>query len=371
MNTKKAIHRLGGLLMLAGVVFAQTACAGVVIPEAKAAQGPVRIVVLPFYTEEGTDAKDAGYEARHYRRIAKFINNQLGRHGFEVINPFAAELKEEEYNRYRERSREDSPLAAREMTRKYATDVAYIVWLDVKKRMTGDGYCNAQARIEGEGYDSGARDLGAGLIKTFKVTRRDCDDAIVEAEKEVGDIVGRTLTAWRGSDAARHVVVSSGSAATGSEEGGVIRRGASKLENLINVRLEGGTQYELVEVFGKVVNTVRGVTEAKTYRVRVEPESAQASLAIWRVRIEDTDPFRLQANVMKMLADISEAGGELVLKGVPYRYDAVEIDLLKGIRPGDATTREIVFIVDRERVRDQEFSQLDSAGRVRGDSGYD
>ena len=370
MNTKKAATRLGSLVVLAGSLVVQTACAGVVIPDAHAAQSPVRIVVLPFYTEEGTDAKDAGYEARHYRRIAKFINNQLARHGFEVINPFAAELKEEEYNRYRERSREDSPLAAREMTRKYATDVAYIVWLDVTKRMTGDGYCKAQARVEGEGYDSGARDLGAGLIKTFKVTRRDCDDAIVEAEKEVSDIIGRTLTAWRG-DAAAPRVVSSTSAATGSGEGGVVQRAADALENLINVRLEGATQYELVEVFGKVINTLRGVTETKTYRVRVEPENAQASLALWRVRIEDTDPFRLQANVMKMLADISEAGGEIMLKGVSYRYDAAEIELLDGIRPGDATTREVVFVVDRERVRDKEFSQRGRTDKTGSGSGHD
>ena len=366
MRANRWNRRLGGLLILAGALFAQTACATATLSDS-----PVRIVVLPFYTEEGTDAKDAGYEARHYRRIAKFINNQLARHGFEVINPFAAELREEEYNSYRKRSREDSPLAAREMTRKYATDVAYIVWLDVKKRLTGDGYCKAQARVEGEGYDSGARDLGVGLIKTFKVTRRNCEDAIVEAEKEVGDIVGRTLTAWRGSADARRVV-SSGGVTAESGGGGAVQRAADALQNLVNVRLEGGTEYELVEVFGKVIHTVRGVVDARTYRVRVEPESAQASFALWRVRIEDTDPFRLQANVMKMLADISEASGRITLKGVPYRYDTVEIELLKGIRPGDATTREIVFVVDRERVRDLEFSRRDGDGYQRvGNSGYD
>ena len=60
--------------------------------------------------------------------------------------------------------------------------------------------------------------------------------------------------------------------------------------------------------------------------------------------------------MMKMIDDILDAGGEITLKGVPYRYTAAEIDLLKGLRPGDSTTREIQFVVDRERARDREFS---------------
>lgn len=42
--------------------------------------------------------------------------------------------------------------------------------------------------------------------------------------------------------------------------------------------------------------------------------------------------------------------------GVPYRCTAAEIDLLKGIRPGDSSTREIPFVVDRERARGREFT---------------
>lgn len=321
---------------------------------------PTRIVVLPYYVEKGAD-KNAGYEARHYRRMMKFINNQLVRHNFEVVNPFASDLKEAEYNKFMQRAREDSPLAAQEMTRKYATDAAYIVWLDVKKEHTADGYCKVRSRVEGEGYDSAARDLGVGVIKNFTVTRRDCEDAIVEAEKEVGDEVGRTLTAWGGRPTSGGVVSTSyagGAAAAGDgRTEGVVQRRTDALANLINVRLEGATKYETVEVFGKVIVTARGVVEAKNYRTRIQAGHPQASQAIWRVRIEGTDPFRLQANVIKTINNISDAGGEITLKGVPYRYTAAEVDMLKGIRTGDTTSREIVFVVDRDRVRDQEFAE--------------
>lgn len=337
--------------LLSGMVFANKVMA------------QTRIVVIPLYTEEGRDAKEGGKQTLHYRRAMGFIENQLVRHGFEVINPFARDASEAEYNRVMERSREDSPMACKEMCKKYGVDAAYIVWLKVKIKKTEDGYCKAKARLDGQGYDSGARSLGANVSKTFKVTKRDCDDAIAEVEKEVGDLVGRKLTAWSGGRGHRSVVGTAGGGTAAPQTsvrettgGGVIKRRTDEFENLINVRLDGATEYELSEVFGKVVNTVTGVTEAKRYSSSLIPDNPQACFVTWRVRIEDTDPFRLQANIMKMIDDILDAGGEITLKGVPYRYTAAEVDLLKGIRPGDSTTREIQFVVDRERARDREFS---------------
>ena len=106
--------------MLFGNVFGATAMA------------QTRIVVLPFYVEEGADSKEGGKSTLHYRRMMRFINNQLTRHGFEVINPFAKDASEKEYNRVMERAREDSTLACLEMCKKYSVDVSYVVWLKVK-----------------------------------------------------------------------------------------------------------------------------------------------------------------------------------------------------------------------------------------------
>ncbi len=362
MDTSKVgrMNRSGGGLLFYAACLTAALLLGTVF--ANSAMAQTRIVVIPLYTEEGRDAADGGNQTLHYRRTMGFIENQLVRHGFEVINPFARDASEAEYNRIMERSREDSPLACQEMCKKYAVDAAYIVWLQVKIKRTVDGYCKAKARLDGQGYDSGARSLGANVSKTFKVTRRDCDDAISEVEKEVGDLVGRKLTAWSGGRAHGSVVshgggtVVSESADASPTEGGILHRETTKKENLINVRLDGANEYELTEAFGKVINTVTGVTEAKRYSSSLVPDNPQACFVVWRVRIEDTDPFRLQANVMKMIDDILDAGGELTLKGVPYRYTAAEVDLLKGLRPGDATSREVQFVVDRERARDREFS---------------
>jgi len=344
-----------------------------------AASGPTRIVVLPFYNEDGVDTRDGGQATIHYRRMMGFINNQLVRHDFEVINPFASDASAREYNRVQERAREDSSLAGLEMCKKYGTDAAYIVWLKVKPKKTADGYCKASARLDGVGYDSAGHDLGVTVSKTFKVTRRDCDDAIAEVEKEVGDLVGRKLTAWSGggrtslpSDSAPVATVpamAQASAVTVTQHpettGGALARNIKKHESLITVRLDGATDYEVVEAFGKVVNTVTGVIAAKRYSSRIVPDNPQASYVNWRLTIDGTDPFRLQTNIQKMLLDISDSGGTVQIKGVPYRYTAAEIDLLKGIRPGDATSREIQFVLDSELVRDSEMAGRHDAYKTR------
>ena len=356
---RKLMKGLFGVCFSQVTVFCLTAVLmlGIVTPVKASAQSPTRVVVLPFYVEKGHDAKDAGEIAKYYRRSIRFINNQLVRHGFEVINAFAKELAETEYSRVMERAREDSPLAARDACKKYGAEIAYIVWLNIQPKKTADGYCKVRIGLDGEGYDSAGHDLGVGMYKSFIVTKRDCFDAVAEAGKEIGDVVGRKLTAWSGSTSGSANVIGSKGSGTSSQGGGALARKSKSLENLIEVRLDGATEYTLSEIFGKVVNTARGVVEAKRMASNIVPNNPQACWVTWRLRIEDTDPFRLQSNIMKMVHDILEAGGELHYKGVPYRYTAAEVDLLKGIRPGEATSRRIQFVIDRELARDKEFQE--------------
>ena len=329
-----------------------------------------RVVVLPFYSEQGNDVREGGRATQHYRRIIRFINNQLVRHNFEVINGFAADASEREYNRVMERAREDSAMACLEMCKRYSADAAYIVWLNVKTKTTDEGLIKASARLDGEGYDSAGRDLGIGLSKTFIKTKTDRDDAIAEVEKEVGDLVGRKLTAWSGKSGSNTDVISTRPSAPPArpappvdapapgpvpEEGGILKKSADALENIIDIRIDGATEYEALEVFQKVLNTATGVTKAKRYSTFMKPDNPQACHATWSVTIEDTDPFRLQANIMTMIKQILDAGGDITLKGVPYRYTAAEVNLLMGLRPGDTTSREIQFVYDRERMKDKEM----------------
>ena len=102
MSAIKGPVRLYGAMLLAWALLAQAAWAR---------ENP-RIVVLPFYTEGGTMATEGGSDQIHYRRVSRYINNQLKRRGFDVLNPFAVIARESEYNRLHQRAIEDSVLAA-------------------------------------------------------------------------------------------------------------------------------------------------------------------------------------------------------------------------------------------------------------------
>ncbi len=158
---------------------------------------PVRIVVLPGYAESGQDVSSEQEIMAHYRRAMRFINNQLVNHGFAVVNPVAKELQENYYDQMNQRTTTSTKAVCASINQKYETDAAYIIWLNVRPQRTKDGFCRATARIEGEGYDSAGNDLGAGLSKEFTTVRRNCMEAVEVAEKEIGYIVGKKLTAYQ------------------------------------------------------------------------------------------------------------------------------------------------------------------------------
>ena len=197
--------------------------------------------------------------------------------------------------------------------------------------------------------------MGANVLKTFKVSRTDFDEAVAVVEKEVGDVVGRTLTNWSKREYAQNIINKNSEAKQGE---GVLAKNIKKQEKYINLRLDQANEYEIVEVFGKVVNTVRGVVDTRRFNQRIVSDNPQACVTEWEVEIDTsaTDPFRLQANIMKMVNDILDAGGTIRIDGVPYRYTPSEMKLMMGFMPGEATSRSVQFVIDRERMRDSEFS---------------
>ena len=143
---------------------------------------------------------------------------------------------------------------------------------------------------------------------------------------------------------------------------------AKNIENqakYINLRLDKANEYEIVEAFGKVINTVSGVRHARRFNQRIVPDNPQACVTEWEVEIDKstTDPFRLQANIIKMINDILDAGGTIRINGVPYRYTPSEMKLMMGIMPGSATSRSLEFVVNRERMRDREFAGRHDTGK--------
>lgn len=316
------------------------------------AANPYRIVVLPFYVEQGNDIRDPILNNRDYRRVRGLINNHLVRSGFDVVNASAADISQQDYDTLAQKFQADSQTSIVDLNRRYATDAVYIIWLEanvIHGRGQDSGLCKIKLNVDGEGYASDNSSLGATMAEQVMVGGGDCRDALRNAEKSVANIVGEFIA---GTSTQPNPSITShnlGDDMTLRPAGkSLLERQLDNKEALITIRLNGITRYETIEVMGKVLNTVNGVLYAKRLMSNFTPNNAQASYEVWRLSYDSdlTDLFRIQANIMNMITDIIYSNGKLTLKGVPYRYTAGQVSLLKGIRPGRTSSKEIQFIFD-------------------------
>ena len=318
------------------------------------------IVVVPHYVEEGLESKDS-VDKDHFRRLIRVINNRLVKSGFEVINAAATEAIVHDQEKDFEISKTDSRMNGESICHKYGTDLAYLLWVKIKTEKTTDGYYKVRAFLEGECYDSAGRDVGASISKVLKLTKKDRAEAIWKVEEDVAYKLARILTAWNKrnhssnyqSNRNNNSVINSNTTDTSN----ALQKRVNVLKNSYRVHLRGATQNTVTEVFGKVLNTATGVISVVQQSSKLIPDSPQLCLSIWSVDVENTDTFRLQSNINKMINDIIASDGELILKGVPYRYSGYEVELLNGIRPASTTSRSIEFVIDTESARDKDYTK--------------
>ncbi|MGE4180943.1 MAG: hypothetical protein AB7J34_14055 [Limisphaerales bacterium] len=362
-----SIHplRLAARAVLAG------ACLLAASHSAKAAAKPTRIVVLPMFSMDGQNLSDSGIARSHYLTVLGPIENRLVQSGsFEVIDPLATEVGEKEYQRTLGEARSQTSLAVRNLAQKYAADIVYLVDLNVRVHEVEPGFFEALTQVQGRGFDSANRNLGLNLDRTYKHSSEDRGTAVNEVEKEAGRGIARILTDRTEADAApvSPVEVPTPAATSGLDgitanpppatagTGSPIERRAALHEDSVIVRLDGATSPEIAEAFGKILNGALGVVEAKLFSAHLDPGARQASYAVWRLRIDGTEPFRLQANIKKDIDDILKSGStEYWLRGIPYRYTRDQLSQLKGIYPRTQTTREIQFHVDPDRAENLEI----------------
>ena len=161
---------------------------------ATAADGPIRISVLHLYSATVSDTTDDGL----VRHISRLIDDSLVRSGFKVVNPFAHMLTEEMNRFLEDQPREEIARAVIELARKAMVDVVYTIRLDVETRISDEGFCQASARVRGEGYDGEANPIGVGISRSFRRTQRNCDGASDGVIKEMAGELARLLAAALG-----------------------------------------------------------------------------------------------------------------------------------------------------------------------------
>jgi len=137
---------------------------------------------------------------------------------------------------------------------------------------------------------------------------------------------------------------------------GCAQTGVSKSGSVL-VSLEGANEYEVVEIFGKIIHATHGVVDAKNLSQEIVPNNPQECKALWQVESSSkTDIFRLQTNIMKRADDVINAQGQAKINGVPFRYSPSDVYLLMGLVPASTTSQSIRFIIDRDRARERQLS---------------
>jgi len=276
------------------------------------------IVILPF-------KKDLDYSLTNenkslYERIIGLISNHLVE-DFIVIDPFAAELKEYEYQAYWKLAHKKPKTTCIEICRRFACDIAYIAWIDQKETPTADGYHRVTTSFEGNGYDAAARTLGINFSETVNRTLMNFFDAQRESHKILAEIVGEELLLK-------------------------LRKHSTLYKNILTVRVEGNISAVGFEIFNEVINSVEGVDHSSLKTQTVSPNHSNInSIAIWNVYI-DTEKITHAELAM------------LIRKGVQERiscsnksescknnldYSDIEINSLKHIVPVYITSSEIAF----------------------------
>ncbi|MDD9981637.1 MAG: hypothetical protein OXU81_09810 [Gammaproteobacteria bacterium] len=198
MNTTMTKIRAIGLVQFTWRLLAWTLLAGA----AGAQSSMPSIVVLPFFTEEGVEVRGGGngFEGRHQWRLWQSIGKHLRESGLKVIDPSDIKLTPAQYVSLRGASHENLPAPSSDL----APDIIYRMWFDVSTDMISNDHCRASVRIkdvhikdEG-GHDSAMWNtpIKADIAgSSFRATRRDCEEAIIEAETDAGYEIGQIVLA--------------------------------------------------------------------------------------------------------------------------------------------------------------------------------
>jgi hypothetical protein len=116
--------------------------------------------------------------------------------------------------------------------------------------------------------------------------------------------------------------------------------------NMISVRLDSIANPLLPAVFARVLRNTPGV-------VNVDGGGTGSSTVIWQVQVENSDPFRLQADLLSMLHTVTVSNGQVIVNGVSCRYTPAETSLLAGICPAGTGVGEVRFMVGQSPARYQ------------------
>lgn len=137
--------------------------------------------------------------------------------------------------------------------------------------------------------------------------------------------------------------------------GGILKQSLQAQEGVLSLKLLGVTSYELTEIFHNIVRTTPGVVEARRYHLNLDPKSPQACTVEWQITFAETTPFALESEIYNRLKEIANnASAVHLVNGTDITLTADELEVLRAIKPWQATSHSLRFIQTRTFAKSRE-----------------
>ncbi len=134
-------------------------------------------------------------------------------------------------------------------------------------------------------------------------------------------------------------------------------------EVIINLR--GATEYETVEIFNRLLESMSLVSDIERLRMVIVPSRPGQCLATWKVMTVEQDTFTIESQLYGGIKKLDQEGNNDVLEGLHFSASEDDIEMVKKIKPTLATASALNFsleLVQDRRVRSSFDKELLYAG---------
>lgn len=115
------------------------------------------------------------------------------------------------------------------------------------------------------------------------------------------------------------------------------------MENIITLTLSGATNYESVEIFHKLLNSLSSIDKLERKIIYLAPGRPQSSRSTWKITTTDQDPFAIESELYGLIKNLDPAIANDSLTGLSFTPTAGDIQEVKSIKPYSATVNTLTF----------------------------
>ena len=190
MNRNVLSRSLGLLLLAAALLFPVQAFS-------RTDQVDKKVMVLCSWKQKGRALEKTSKDITLSQELTTSVSRYLSQNGFNVVDPIASGLSDEDYVRFMRTYNQKS--SARELAKKFEVDVVGFVYLEALITEKSNGFCQVNGTLTGKGFDSKGVSLGSGLDRSYQVTRQDCERSVEEYKRQAALRVISAFSLWRKS----------------------------------------------------------------------------------------------------------------------------------------------------------------------------